>query len=456
MNKTITAIATGEQPAGISIIRMSGDDSLEIIDKVFKSAASPLSKQPSHTIHYGHIYNENIILDEVLVSIFLAPRSYTTENTVEINCHGGILNTRRILELLLRNGATLAAPGEFTKRAFLNGRIDLTEAEAVADIINSENKISLNNAVYQLSGQLSEQIKAIREHILYTAASIESALDDPEHYDINEMNEDIFHSLNQAAGDTKTMIDSYDNGRMIKDGIRTVILGRPNVGKSSLLNYLSGYDSAIVTDIAGTTRDLIKERINLDGISLHIIDTAGIRETVDPIEKIGIDRSMDSAKTAELILMLIDSSNRLSSDDKKLLDFIKDKNAILLLNKTDLTLLTDVTEIKLKVPNIPVIEISIKNETGLKELKTAIFKKFSDNITNIPSGNIITSLRHKQALEKALNAINNALTSFNDKMPEDLLLVDIMDAYTAFGEILGETVDDDLIHKIFESFCMGK
>lgn len=456
MNKTIAAIATGEQPAGISIIRMSGDDSLEIIDKVFKSKSSPLSKQPGHTIHYGHIYNQNIILDEVLVSIFLAPRSYTTENTVEINCHGGILNTRRILELLLNNGAYLAEPGEFTKRAFLNGRIDLTKAEAVSDIIHSENKLSLNNAVYQLSGKLALKIKELRDNILYTAAAIESALDDPEHYDIDEMNPDILKSLKNAEKSIEDMIMSYDNGRILKDGIRTVILGRPNVGKSSLLNYLSGYDTAIVTDIAGTTRDLIKENINLDGLSLHIIDTAGIRETADPIEKIGIDKSMDSAATAELILMLIDSSDRLNSDDEHLLNFIRDKNAVILLNKTDLKPVTNVSLLQKKISDIPIIEISVKNETGLDNLKELIFHKFANAGSNIPSGNIITSLRHKQALQRAADSLHIALNSLLDKMPEDLLLVDIMDAYTALGEILGESVDEDLVNKIFESFCMGK
>lgn len=456
MDRTIAAIATGEQPAGISVIRMSGEESLEIIDKVFKSGSSPLSKQPSHTVHYGHIYNQNIIMDEVLVSIFRAPRSYTTENTVEINCHGGILNTRSILELLLQNGAFLAEPGEFTKRAFLNGRIDLTKAEAVADIIHSENKLSLNNAVYQLSGVLSNKVKGLREEILYTAAAIEAALDDPEHYDLDEMYSDLLEQVETVSAKVGELLKGYDNGRMIKEGIRTVILGRPNVGKSSLLNYLSGYDTAIVTDIAGTTRDLIREHIRIGSLSLHIIDTAGVRETIDPIEKIGIDRSMEAADTAELILILIDSSDELQKDDERLLRYIEGREAVVLLNKTDLGAKLTSSDIRSFVKDTPVLELSVKEETGTGELKELIFDMFAKNLSFVPSGNIITSLRHKQALERAKISLNTALESLLNHMPEDLLLVDLMDGYTALGEIIGESVDEDLVNKIFESFCMGK
>lgn len=456
MDKTIAAIATGEQSSGIAIIRMSGDKSLEIIDKVFKGKSSPLSKAQSHTIHYGHIYNNNKIIDEVLVSIFLAPRSYTAENTVEINCHGGILNTRKVLETLFDNGAFPAEAGEFTKRAFLNGRIDLSEAEAVADIINADNNLSLNNAQLQLSGRLSQKIKLIRADLLHTTAAIESALDDPEHYNIDSMTDKIKDSLANCRNIALELYNSYDNGRIISTGIRTVILGSANVGKSSLLNYLSGQESAIVTDIAGTTRDLIKENINIGDLTLNITDTAGIRDTVDPVEQIGIERSIQAIDTADLVLMVVDASKRIEDSERKLIESVLDKKIIVLLNKTDLNTVTTPKDIESISNNVPIIEISIKKETGMNKLKSLITEMFTDNAKGLESGLIITTLRQKYALKQAIDSLQMALDTIHNRMPEDLLLPDIMQAYKSFGEIIGEAINDDLVNEIFSKFCMGK
>lgn len=455
MSNTIVAIATGENIGGISIIRMSGNDSLHIIDKVFRGKSSPLSAQPSHTIHYGHIYKNNKLLDEVLVSIFIAPRSYTTENTVEINCHGGILNTRLILELLIDNGATLAAPGEFTKRAYLNGRIDLSKAEAVIDVINADSKAALNNAIYQLSGSLSSMIKKLREALILNMAQIEAALDDPEHYDLDIIHDELINSFTNIQKDIIHLAKSYDNGRVLQSGIRTVILGKPNVGKSSLINCLSGYDTAIVTDIAGTTRDLIKEKVLIDDLSLNIIDTAGIRNTVNPIEQIGIDKSVQAAKTADLILLVIDSSKPLDEEDFKLFKLIGDKPTLVLLNKTDLDKKIDQATIS-ELTDKQTIELSLKTEKNIDSLKFAIKDIFTKELKNEASGMIITSLRQKDALNSAAYALKNVLTTLNNNISEDLVLVDAMDAYTHLSSIIGETVGEELVNTIFSKFCMGK
>ncbi len=455
MNTTIAAIATGDSVGGISIIRMSGESSLEIIDRVFRGKSHPLSDKPSHTIHYGHIYSNNQIIDEVLVNILLAPRSYTTENTVEINCHGGILNTRRVLEVLLENGAVPAAPGEFTKRAFLNGRIDLSEAEAVIDIINADNNASLNNAMYQLSGSLSSAIGKIRKNLIYQMAKIETALDDPEHYDLDLMHDDLVQEFSLINNNISTLLSSYDNGRILQTGVRTVILGKPNVGKSSLLNRLSGYETAIVTDIAGTTRDLIKEKINIKALSLNLIDTAGIRDTDDVVEKIGIEKSISAAKTADLLLVIIDASRPLENEDINLLKLANKSTCIIILNKTDLNNLISKNDIE-KLTDRDIIELSLKEATDLEELENAILKLFYNNIKDNGQGMIITSLRQKEALKSAYNSMKNVINTLNLNLSEDLILVDAMAAYTSLSEIIGESVGDDLINTIFEKFCMGK
>lgn len=455
MNTTIAAIATGDSAGGIAIIRMSGKDSLEIIDRVFKGSSHPLSDKPSHTIHYGHIYNNNKIIDEVLVSIFPAPRSYTRENTVEINCHGGILNTKRVLEVLLKNGAILAKPGEFTKRAFLNGRIDLSEAEAVIDIINADNNASLNNAIYQLSGTLSSEIKKIRQSLIYQTAKIEAALDDPEHYDLDLMHDDLLNEFSFINDNINDLLSSFDNGRILQTGIRTVILGKPNVGKSSLLNRLSGYETAIVTDIAGTTRDLIKEKINIDTLSLNLIDTAGIRDTDDVIEKIGIEKSIETAKTADLLLVVIDSSKPLEDEDISLIRLADKSTGLIILNKIDLNKAVSKNDIKAYTDKA-VIELSLKEDKSLKELKNAILRLFGNNLKGIEEGMIITSLRQKEALKSAADSMKNVLDTLNLNISEDLILVDAMTAYESLGEIIGEHMGEDLINTIFEKFCMGK
>lgn len=455
MDTTIAAIATGDSACGIAIIRMSGKDSLKIIDRVFKGSSHPLSDKPSHTIHYGHIYNNNKIIDEVLVNILLAPRSYTTENTVEINCHGGILNTKRVLEVLLKNGAVLAKPGEFTKRAFLNGRIDLSEAEAVIDIINADNNTSLNNAIYQLSGTLSSEIKKIRQSLIYQTAKIEAALDDPEHYDLDLMHDELLNEFLLISNNIDNLLSSFDNGRILQTGIRTVILGKPNVGKSSLLNRLSGYETAIVTDIAGTTRDLIKEKINIDTLSLNLIDTAGIRDTDDVIEKIGIEKSIETAKTADLLLVVIDSSKPLEDEDISLIRLADKSTCIIILNKIDLNKAVSKNDIKAYTDKT-VIELSLKKDKSLKELENTILKLFRNNLKGIEEGMIITSLRQKEALKSAADSMKNVLNTLNLNISEDLILVDAMSAYTALGDIIGEHMGEDLINTIFDKFCMGK
>jgi len=455
MDTTIAAIATGDSACGIAIIRMSGKDSLKIIDRVFKGSSHPLSDKPSHTIHYGHIYNNNKIIDEVLVNILLAPRSYTTENTVEINCHGGILNTKRVLEVLLKNGAILAKPGEFTKRAFLNGRIDLSEAEAVIDIINADNNTSLNNAIYQLSGTLSAEIKKIRQSLIYQTAKIEAALDDPEHYDLDLMHDELLNEFLLISNNIDNLLSSFDNGRILQTGIRTVILGKPNVGKSSLLNRLSGYETAIVTDIAGTTRDLIKEKINIDTLSLNLIDTAGIRDTDDVIEKIGIEKSIETAKTADLLLIVIDSSKPLEDEDISLIRLADKNTGLIILNKIDLNKAVSKNDIKAYTDKT-VIELSLKEDKSLKELENTILELFGNNLKGIEEGMIITSLRQKEALKSAADSMKNLLNTLNLNISEDLILVDAMSAYTALGDIIGEHMGEDLINTIFDKFCMGK
>ena len=455
MNTTIAAVSTGDSAGGIAIIRMSGDDSLKIIDRVFRGKSHPLSDKPSHTIHYGHIYDNNKIIDEVLVSIFPAPRSYTTEDTVEINCHGGILNTKRVLEVLLKNGAILASPGEFTKRAFLNGRIDLSEAEAVIDIINADNNASLNNAMYQLSGTLSAEIKKIRQSLIYQTAKIESALDDPEHYDLDLMHEDMVKEFSIINDNINNLLSSFENGRILQTGIRTVILGKPNVGKSSLLNRLSGYETAIVTDIAGTTRDLIKEKVNIDRLSLNLIDTAGLRDTDDIIEKIGIEKSIEAAKTADLLLVVIDSSKPLENEDISLIRLADKNTGLIILNKIDLNKAVSKNDIKAYTDKA-VIELSLKEDRSLKELENAILRLFGNNLKGIEEGMIITSLRQKEALKSAADSMKNVLDTLNLNISEDLILVDAMSAYTALGDIIGEHMGEDLINTIFEKFCMGK
>ena len=454
---TIAAIGTAMTQSGIGIIRISGDEAVAVGDRIFRSKkkGKQLSQVKSHTIHYGHIVDGDQVVDEVLVSVMKGPHSYTAEDVVEINCHGGVLVMKRILELVLRSGARPAEAGEFTKRAFLNGRMDLSQAEAVIDLINSKNDFAMKSAVRQLSGKLSEKIRQLREKILYETAFIESALDDPEHYSTEGYSQKLSAVMDELLLEIKMMISSADNGRMLSEGIRTVILGKPNAGKSSLLNLLVGEDRAIVTEIAGTTRDTLEEQILLDGIGLHIVDTAGIRDTEDMVEKIGVGKAVQQAEEADLILYVVDSSVELDENDRQIIDMIQDKRAIVLLNKSDLESVID-NDMLCRLTNKRVIIFSAKERYGLTELKHAIQDMFDHSELNFNDEWCLTSVRHKQALCNACESLEMVKQSIEDGMPEDFYSIDLMNAYEQLGMIIGEAVEDDLVDEIFSQFCMGK
>ncbi|WP_026893027.1 tRNA uridine-5-carboxymethylaminomethyl(34) synthesis GTPase MnmE [Lacrimispora aerotolerans] len=455
---TIAAIATAMSSSGIGIVRISGEESFQIIDKIFKAKGSgnkKLSKEPSHTIHYGHIYDGDEMVDEVLVMIMRGPKSFTAEDTIEIDCHGGVLVTKRILETVLKHGARPAEPGEFTKRAFLNGRVDLAQAEAVIDVINAKNQYALKSSVSQLEGSVSRRIKDMREKIIYHIAFIESALDDPEHISLEGYGDTLLETLSPLKDEIQSLIRSADNGRVLSEGIETVILGKPNAGKSSLLNVLVGEERAIVTDIAGTTRDTLREQIRLEELSLNIIDTAGIRETEDVVEKIGVEKARSAAEGADLIIYVVDGSRDLDENDQEIIDFIQDKKALVLLNKTDLDPV--VTKERLEsLTNHPVILISAKERTGIKDLEEEITSMFYEGKLDFNDQVYITNVRHKNALAEALNSLSMVEQSVRNEMPEDFYSIDLMDAYEQLGTILGESVEDDLVNEIFKKFCMGK
>lgn len=458
---TICAIATAMSDAGIGIIRISGKDAVSIVDKFYLSAKKVhnLREHAPNTIEYGYICdNEENILDEVMISFMKAPHSYTREDVIEINTHGGMMIMNEILELLISNGCRLADPGEFTKRAFLNGRIDLTKAEAVMDIISAQNKFALHNSEKQLRGEVYNVISELRKKILYEMAYIESALDDPENYDLDGYKPTLLTELKELSDKCMHLINSSDEGKIRKDGINTVIIGKPNAGKSSLLNIMTGEERAIVTDIAGTTRDIIEETVRMDDIILHIIDTAGIRNTDDTIEKIGVDKAKKYANDAELIIYLIDSTKDLTSDDYDIIDLIKNKKVIVLLNKSDLgnQIVSRDDVLSRFETEIPVINTSMTDMSGIEEMKQAISNYFLDG-SIVPKQELyITNMRHQQALRKTYDSISLVIQSINDDMSEDFFTVDLMNAYASLGEIIGEEVGDDLVEEIFSKFCMGK
>ena len=454
---TIAAIATAMTPSGIGIIRISGDDSFELIDKIYKSKSGKklLSQCDSHTVHYGFIYDGDEKIDEVMVLIMRAPNTYTREDTIEIDCHGGVFVMKRILETVIKYGARPAEPGEFTKRAFLNGRIDLSQAESVIDVINSKNEFALKNSLSQLNGAVLDSIKQIREVLLHEIAFIESALDDPEHISLESYPQKLLLIVDNQIKNIDQLLKSSDNGRILKEGINTVIVGKPNAGKSSLLNILVGADRAIVTDIAGTTRDVLEEQINLDGITLNLVDTAGIRDTDDIVEKIGVDRAKQYADSADLIIYVIDSSTELDDNDFSIIDILKDKNAIVLLNKSDLSTITTEDIVK-KYLDKPVIYISAKDRTGIDELESKISEMFLHGQVSFNDEVYITNIRHKNSLTEALNSLKLVVESINNDMPEDFYSIDLMNAYEELGLIIGEAVEDDLMQEIFSKFCMGK
>lgn len=460
---TIAAIATAMTNSGIGIVRISGEDAFAVIDRIYRSKYGDkiLSQMPSHTIHYGYICDEDKVIDEVMVAVMKAPNSYTTEDTVEIDCHGGILVMRRILETVIKYGARPAEPGEFTKRAFLNGRIDLSQAESVIDIINAKNDFALESSIHQLRGSIKEKIRNIRGSIIHEIAFIESALDDPEHVIIDDgygtwLNDIILEIITQI----EDILTVSENGELLKEGIRTVIVGKPNAGKSSLMNVLVGKERAIVTNVPGTTRDALEEQVNLEGITLNIVDTAGIRKTEDMVEKIGVEKTKEYAKQADLIIYVVDASVDLDRDDQDILEILKDHKVIVLLNKSDLSQKISEENFRDKISenslSLQIISFSAKEETGIKELKEIIQEMFFSGQISSNDEIYITNARQKTALQSALKSLLLVKNSIESGMPEDFYSIDLMSAYQSLGSITGETVGEDLVNEIFSKFCMGK
>lgn len=457
METTIAAISTAMSASGIGIVRISGEDAMEVISRIYRSKGGKkrIKEVPSHTIHYGYIYDGEELIDEVLVMIMRAPRTFTGEDTVEIDCHGGVFAMKRVLETVLKNGAEIAGPGEFTKRAFLNGRMDLSQAEAVMDVIQAKNEYALRSSIDQLKGSVQKAIFDIREKIIYHIAYIESALDDPEHISLEGYPQELLEVVDKEQLEIKKLLKSSSDGKMIQEGIQTVILGKPNAGKSSLLNLLLGENRAIVTDIAGTTRDILEEYITLHGITLKIVDTAGIRETEDIVEKIGVDRAREMAQKADLILYVVDSSVPLDSNDEEIMSMLNGKKAIILYNKTDLKAAIEIDRLREKAGH-PVIPISAKEETGITELEEKIKDMFFGGELSFNDEVYITNARHKAALEEADKSLDLVRNSILGGLPEDFFSIDLMNAYENLGKILGESVGEDLVNEIFSKFCTGK
>lgn len=457
METTIAAISTAMSASGIGIVRISGEDAMEVISRIYRSKGGKkrIKEVPSHTIHYGYIYDGEELIDEVLVMIMRAPRTFTGEDTVEIDCHGGVFAMKRALETVLKNGAEIAGPGEFTKRAFLNGRMDLSQAEAVMDVIQAKNEYALRSSIDQLKGSVQKAICDIREKIIYHIAYIESALDDPEHISLEGYPQELLEVVDKEQLEIKKLLKSSSDGKMIQEGIQTVILGKPNAGKSSLLNLLLGENRAIVTDIAGTTRDILEEYITLHGITLKIVDTAGIRETEDIVEKIGVDRAREMAQKADLILYVVDSSVPLDSNDEEIMSMLNGKKAIILYNKTDLKAAIEIDRLREKAGH-PVIPISAKEETGITELEEKIKDMFFGGELSFNDEVYITNARHKAALEEADKSLDLVRNSILGGLPEDFFSIDLMNAYENLGKILGESVGEDLVNEIFSKFCTGK
>lgn len=463
MKETIVSIATALSSSGIGIIRISGEEAVEIADRIFrKPNGKKLSEVSSHTVHYGHIVDEDgTVVDEVIVILMKAPHSFTKEDVVEIDCHGGIFLLKQVLNLCVKAGARLAEPGEFTKRAFLNGRIDLSEAEAVMDLISSSNEAARRNSIGQLSGRLHRKIVDLREKLIYEIAFIESAIDDPEHYDTGDFINRLTDVVDFCEKELKKLLLSFENGKYLVSGINCTIVGKPNVGKSSFMNLLLGEDRAIVTAVAGTTRDTLEETISLDGITLHLVDTAGIHETEDEVEKIGVKRAKESIERAELVFFVLDSSDKISAEDLELTPLLSSKKVIVLLNKSDLNL-GGTTEEEVekafsgRIENMRILSFSAKTSQGLTELTDVIKDLFYHGELNADEELYLTSVRHKTLVENADMALLHVKESLQMNMPEDFYAIDLMQCYSSLGEIIGEEVDDDLVDEIFSKFCMGK
>lgn len=459
---TIAAIATGMTDVGIGIVRISGSESLSIADRVFRSKSGErLSHSESHKAHYGMVYDGEQPIDEVIALVFRAPNSYTREDTVEIDCHGGAYVTRKVLETVVRHGARPADPGEFTKRAFLNGRIDLSQAESVMDLIQAKNDFALESSLGQLKGSILHKIKSLRGKIMQEIAFIEAALDDPEHIRFDGYGEQLLETIGEVLSEVEKLIRSFQDGRLLKEGIRTVIVGKPNVGKSSLLNALLGRERAIVTDVPGTTRDALEEQITLDGIALQIIDTAGVRETNDLVEQIGVGKTKDYMASSDLILYVVDASVPLEKNDFEIMDLIGEKKAIVLLNKSDLDLAVTEQEVRERMgEDVFVLPFSAKRAmedgTGLEMLASAIKELFFRSEIKWNDEIFITNVRQQTSLLRAKESLERVVGSIEAGMPEDFYSIDLMDAYGELGNIIGESVGDDLIDEIFSKFCVGK
>ncbi len=464
---TIAAIATGMTDSGIGVIRISGTDAVEVGNRLFRSPSGKeiLNHAMSHMMYYGYAFDMECheMIDEVMAVVMKAPRSFTGEDTVEIQCHGGILVMGKILEAVLINGARLAEPGEFTKRAFLNGRLDLSEAEAVMDVISSQSDVALSISLKQLKGELSRKIRELRKSILYEIAFIESALDDPEHISLEAYPNKLFEKINNLSNEIENLIRTADQGRLIKEGVNTVIVGKPNAGKSSLLNALLGEDRAIVTDIAGTTRDVLQETMRIGNVCLNVVDTAGIRNTENAVEKIGVEKARQYAVEAELLVHVVDGARELDESDRDILSLIKNQKVIVLLNKKDLDhVLGEEDVIRFYQQLLPerekpmILKISAKDGAGIEEFKKAVEEMFYQGAIRNSNEIIITNIRHKKALQEAFESLKLVKQSIQNGLPEDFYSIDLMNAYGALGRIIGEEVDDDLVEEIFSRFCMGK
>lgn len=440
--------------SAIGIIRISGPEAITVADKLFRGRKK-LSEMPSFTAAFGRIYDGETELDEVIALVMKGPHTYTTEDTVELDCHGGPLVMKRVMELLIKEGIRPAEPGEFTKRAYLGGRIDMTGAEAVMDVINAENDMALQSSLEQLSGSLRKAITELRDKIIYETAFIESAIDDPENYSLDGYSDKLSGTIDEIAGSIDKLILTGDEGRIIKEGIRTAIVGRPNVGKSSIMNMLTGTDRAIVTDIEGTTRDTLEEYISFGGMTLKLIDTAGIRETEDAVEKIGVDRAIESMNQADLVMLVLDSSESLNENDIRLIEMIKDRKYIVLVNKSDIApVLTD--EDLEGLDKDKILQISAKSGEGFDLLRDKIKEMFFSKEIDFNNQVYITNVRHKASLIRAKESLDRVRNSIEAGMGEDFYTIDLMAAYEALGEIIGESLEDDLADKIFSEFCMGK
>lgn len=454
---TIASISTAPGIGGIGIIRMSGEKSFEILGKIFQAKTpQKIENIKGYTMKYGHIIDNNETIDEVLVSYFKAPKSYTAENMCEINSHGGNVIVKKILELCLKNGAELAEPGEFTKRAFLNGRIDLAQAESVIDVINAKSDKEAKSGIKQLEGFLSNEIKNIKQEILDVLVNIEVTIDYPE-YDTPDVQENEMRNMLESVGKKLEKLEkSFDNGKIIKDGIKTAIIGKPNAGKSSLLNAILKENRAIVTDIAGTTRDTIEEFVTINGIPLKLVDTAGIRFASDEVEKIGIEKSIKQAEESDLIIAIFDSSKELTKEDTEILNLIKNKKSIILLNKADLKSVLTENDERIKSVSKNIIKISALNKTGIDLLYKKISEMFNLNEINLDNNLLITNVRHKNIITKAIENVKKAIEALNMNMPIDIITIYIKDILEDLGEITGEVVTEDIINEIFSKFCLGK